>query len=354
MPNVSSNAVVRETKQELAAPVKVRKWSSPPILNSRQTTVVCLTSKNKILRTRNFSKLSWFSLMRTTPIIANSLRRDENPEGARRNSGFCKKVRGAFQVCLILFIYGASGGCKAFENEIDVSREDANGNTVVLHTLSNEQVSNLDEAINSIKSDAEVRRVAASYKINLHTQAITLDDPISIKGLRLPLGSRILISGQPKIGTTISGGFRAEKFLKLASSIDGEFRYTLMLSDLPTEKRKTLIQKFASSSPNQVTIRAHGSMIIRPTRWPINEYAQVLDVSINQKGDLASFSFGAAVPEITDSVPGLWIGGYFTAPYLFVNARAEAADSSGRLWINRTHVRTDGGPPERVYLYNLQ
>lgn len=210
----------------------------------------------------------------------------------------------------------------------------------------------IETALAFVRSDLTTRTAAANYRIKLGPEPIFLDAPLMIAGLKPRTGTRVVIAGAEQ-GTRISGGFLAEKYLKRTSGDEPPFKYTLALADLPQDRQRALLQKFATASPREVIIRANGSAVLWPTRWPQKGFVRVADVSSQPKGDLAGLSLAAPLPGPTDASAGLWIGGYLTDSYLFVNARVKAADAQ-RVWLERTRLRADGKPPERVFLYNLK
>ncbi|MBR2118644.1 MAG: right-handed parallel beta-helix repeat-containing protein [Pseudomonadota bacterium] len=219
---------------------------------------------------------------------------------------------------------------------------------------SHRAATDISQAIDIVRSDIAAGNKPGTYRINLAYPAITLDRSIVLEGLRAPEGTRIILSGIPRTGTRISSGFRAERFLKTADPGGSPYKYTLALSDFPADTSKRLIDTFATSSPQKIIIRANNNLPLHPTRWPAQGFAQIQNIGTPLIGRLASLPFGLGASENKAIVPGLWVAGYFTDPYFFVHARAEAADSAGRVWVERARMRADGKPPERLYLYNLR
>lgn len=212
-------------------------------------------------------------------------------------------------------------------------------------------VTTIDEAVDLVRKDAASRKGAANYRINLGAQPLVLDRPLVVAGLKPTGGSRVIIAGSPG-GTRISGGFRADKYLKPVGSADATFRYTLALSDVPRETQRRLLEKLAVASPKEIMIRANGSTALWPTRWPDQGFVKVLEIKTDPATGMALMSLAALPPDMKNSATGIWVGGYLTDSYLFVNARAKAADPRG-IAIERTRLRADGIPPERLSLYNL-
>jgi len=236
-------------------------------------------------------------------------------------------------------------GCTPVNIDIDVGAQVSDGS-------GHRKVATISEAIDFVQRDTAARKEAVTYRINLGREPLVLDEPLAVAGLKQPHGSRVIIIGAPS-GTQISGGFRADKYLKQISSNEGLFKYTLALSDLPSRQELALFQKLAAASPKEIMIRANGSTALWPTRWPERGFVKGLSTSINSKIDLAAISLAALPPDTKNVAAGLWIGGYLTDSYLFVNAPVKTVDPQG-IWIARALLRADGKPPERIYLYNLQ
>ena len=259
---------------------------------------------------------------------------------------------GRSAVCLVgaaWLMFASVAGCApgVVDIEIDVGPQP-------LHASNGAQrrnVTTIDEAIDFVRKDVASRKGNANYRINLGPQPLVLDRPLLVAGLKPIGGSRVIIAGQPG-GTRISGGFRADKYLKPAGSPDGTFRYTLALSDLPPETRRRLFEKLAAASPKQIMMRANGSTALWPTRWPDHGFVKVVEIKTDPATDIAWMSLAALPPDMKNSAAGIWVGGYLTDSYLFVNARAKAADPRG-IAVERTRLRADGLPPERISLYNL-
>jgi hypothetical protein len=259
---------------------------------------------------------------------------------------------GGIAVCLVgatsmMFVSVAGCAPGAIDIDIDVGPQP-------LHASSGAQrrnVTTIDEAIDFVRKDLASRKDAANYRINLGAQPLVLDRPLLVADLKPIGGSRVIIAGRPG-GTRISGGFRADKYLKPVGSADGTFRYTLALSDLPRETQRRLSEKLAVASPKQIMIRANGSTALWPTRWPDQGFVKVLEIKTDTATDIALMSLAALPPDMKSAPTGIWIGGYLTDSYLFVNARAKAADRRG-IAVERARLRADGIPPERISLYNL-
>ncbi|WP_458760143.1 NosD domain-containing protein [Afipia sp. TerB] len=216
-----------------------------------------------------------------------------------------------------------------------------------------ETVSSLEAALDWVRKDNAARQTPAVYAINLQDPKVAVAAPIAIDGLKLKPGSGITITGRPDAGTIISGAFRAEPFLKSAKASNEEYRYTLALADLPPARKDALTRKLAAASPQELMVRVNGSRMIHPTRWPAQGFLKDVEIGSSPGNWLASLSFGAAVPDIKGTT-GLWVSGYLTNEYLFVNAPVEAVDAAGRVWIPRSRLSNDGTPPERLYLHNLK
>lgn len=259
---------------------------------------------------------------------------------------------GGIAVCLVgaawmMFASVAGGTPGVVDIDIDVGPQP-------LHAANGAQrrnVTTIDEAIDFVRRDTASRKGNANYRINLGAQPLVLDRPLLVSGLKPTAGSRVIVAGGPG-GTRISGGFRADKYLKPAGSPDGTFRYTLALSDLPPETQRRLLAKLAVASPKQIMIRANGSTALWPTRWPDHGFVKVVEIKTEPATDIARMSLAALPPDMKNSAAGIWVGGYLTDSYSFVNARAKAADSRG-IAVERTRLRADGLPPERISLYNL-
>jgi hypothetical protein len=259
---------------------------------------------------------------------------------------------GGIAVCLVgaawmMFASVAGGAPGVVDIDIDVGPQPLHAS----NGAPRRNVTTIDEAIDFVRKDAASRKGNANYRINLGAQPLVLDRPLLVSGLKPLGGSRVIIAGRPG-GTRISGGFRAEKYLKPAGSPDGTFRYTLALSDLPPETQRRLLAKLAVASPKQIMIRANGSTALWPTRWPDRGFVKVVEIKTDPAADVAWMSLAALPPDMKSSAAGIWVGGYLTDSYLFVNARAEAADPRG-IAVERTRLRADGLPPERISLYNL-
>jgi hypothetical protein len=266
-----------------------------------------------------------------------------------RGSSKCRP-RGASRIAAYvlgttLMMFASVAGCApgAVDIDIDVGALPLDAQA--------QHVTTIDEAIDFVRKDVASRRGAANYRINLGAQPLLLDRPLVVAGLKPIGGSHVIIAGRPG-GTRISGGFRAGKYLKPAGSADGTFRYTLALSDLPGETRGRLFAKLAAASPREIMIRANGSTALWPTRWPDQGFVKVVGIKTDPATDTALMSLAALPPDMKNSPTGIGIGGYLTDSYLFVNARAKAADPRG-IVVERARLRADGIPPERISLYNL-
>ncbi len=221
------------------------------------------------------------------------------------------------------------------------------------HATADETVSTVQSALEWVRKDNATRQTPAIYTINLRDRRIAAAEPFTIKGLRLRSGSQMIVAGRPDTGTIVSGAFRAESFLKPVAAPGGASRYTLALADLPPPLKEALTRKLAATSPQEIMVRINGSRMIHPTRWPAQGFLQYVEIGANPGNWLASLSFGAAAPDIKGTA-GLWVSGYLTNEYLFVNVPVEAVDAAGRVWIRRSRLSNDGTPPERLYLHNLK
>jgi hypothetical protein len=270
----------------------------------------------------------------------------------RRASTYRPRGSGSIAVCLVgaaLMMFASVAGCApgVIDIDIDVGPQPPHAS----NGAQRRNVTTIDEAIDFVRKDAASRKGNANYRVNLGAQPLVLDRPLIVAGLKPIGGSRVIFAGRPG-GTRISGGFRADKYLKPAGSPDGTFRYTLALSDLPPETQRRLFAKLAVASPKQIMIRANGSTALWPTRWPDQGFVKVLEIKTDPATDVARMSLAALPPDMKNSPTGIWVGGYLTDSYLFVNARAKAADPRG-IAVERTRLRADGLPPERISLYNL-
>ncbi|MET0971200.1 MAG: right-handed parallel beta-helix repeat-containing protein [Tardiphaga sp.] len=207
----------------------------------------------------------------------------------------------------------------------------------------------IESALSFVRGDIELRRMPATYRIRLGAEPILLDAPLTIAGLMPGPGGRVIIAGAEQ-GTRVSGGFRVDKYLKPISA-NAPFTYALPLADLPPDRQRGLLQTFATAPPRAVMIRANQSMVLKPTRWPQTGFVRIADIATSPKGDLAGLALAAPLPA-AEASRGLWIGGYLTDSYLFVNAPIQSAYGQ-RVWLERTRLRADGQPPERVFLSNL-
>lgn len=250
---------------------------------------------------------------------------------------------------IYLATLSAASAAKTQNIQIDVIAERSSSSG----TTAGETVSTLQAALEWVRKDNAARPTPAIYTINLRDPQITVAAPFTIKNLMLRSGSQVIVAGRPNAGTIIAGAFRAEGFLKTVDAPNGENRYTLALADLPPAQKEFLTRKLAATSPQEIMVRVNGSRMIHPTRWPVQGFLRDVEFGTSPGDWLASLSFGPAAPDMKGTT-GLWVSGYLTNEYLFVNTPIEAVDATGRVWLRRSRLSNDGTPPERLYLHNLK
>ncbi|MGY3693173.1 hypothetical protein ACVIGA_003253 [Bradyrhizobium sp. USDA 3240] len=261
-------------------------------------------------------------------------------------SGRSPLVAGLAKPCLALLLAVLTSACRADDVSINVEGTP----TSVPGQERTVKAASLAEAIEFVRKDGKERTAPVTYRINLPAEAQILSQPLAISGPEPPAGSSIIIRGAPG-GTRISGATFVQNHLKLSRSRDGRYEYTLPFSDLPGETAQKLLRKLSTISPRQLMIRANGKTLLRSTRWPTSGFLPVIEIAGDPRSNTATMAF-ADLPDGVRRSSDLWIGGYLTDSYLFVNARALAVNSSGVL-TDRSRLRADGKPPERVSFYNL-
>lgn len=261
-------------------------------------------------------------------------------------SGRSPLVAGLAKLCFAVLLAVLTGGCRADDVSINVEGT----HTSVTGAERTVKAASLAEAIEFVRKDGKERIAPVTYSINLPAEAQILGQPLAISGPEPPAGSRIIIRGAPG-GTRISGAAFVQSHLKLLRSRDGRYEYILPFSDLPGETAQKLLRKLSTISPRQLMIRVNGKTILQSTRWPASGFLPVVEVAGDPRSSTATMTF-ADLPDGARRSSDLWIGGYLTDSYLFVNARALAVDSKGVL-TDRNRLRADGKPPERVSFYNL-
>ncbi|GIQ77052.1 hypothetical protein BraRD5C2_55000 [Bradyrhizobium sp. RD5-C2] len=261
-------------------------------------------------------------------------------------SGRSPLVAGLAKPCLALLLAVLTSACRADDVSINVEGTP----TSVPGQERTVKAASLAEAIEFVRKDGKERTAPVTYRINLPAEVQILSQPLAISGPEPPAGSSIIIRGAPG-GTRISGATFVQNHLKLSRSRDGRYEYTLPFSDLPGETAQKLLRKLSTISPRQLMIRANGKTLLRSTRWPTSGFVPVIEIAGDPRSNTATMAF-ADLPDGVRRSSDLWIGGYLTDSYLFVNARALAVNSSGVL-TDRSRLRADGKPPERVSFYNL-
>ncbi len=248
-------------------------------------------------------------------------------------------------LCVLLLIAAVVSGCKAQDIHIKVGEVSADardeGPAIRAPTIA--------DAFEFVRQDGERRKVPVTYRIDLPETPQLLDRPLTVLNIREP--SRVVVAGAPG-GTRISGGIFVQKFLRLSASSSARYIYALPLADLAGEQTQALLRSLATVSPKQFMFRANGKLVLQPTRWPSSGFIRALDINADPQSSVAIVAL-AGLPADVQASNALWIGGYLTDPYLFVNARALGVDSRG-ISIERRRLRQDGIPPDRIYLYNLK